>query len=194
MEVMHYRSSGAISVGDTCDGSNPKDGNRAPTATYQGYPCYHQPGRDFMRNLKPLYAWNNYWADTRGKVDLNMPAVGGPPNYFNSHFVVNRDYYNAVSASPQSSPSAPFNGTSGVGFGTLANRPATCTTNTAESGGGVAYFATDQGPQGTLYRCSAANVWTFHYAPYTYPHPLQGGTVPPPVALTPPPAISAVVK
>ena len=36
----------------------------------------------------------------------------------------------------------------GMGFGTLANRPTTCTTGTevADAGyGGVGYFATDQG-------------------------------------------------
>ncbi|HJT68698.1 MAG TPA: hypothetical protein VJ731_00785, partial [Terriglobales bacterium] len=42
--------------------------------------------------------------------------------------------------------------------------------------GGVGYFATDQGPQGTLYTCSALNTWTVHYVPYTYPHPLVSGT------------------
>jgi hypothetical protein len=70
----------------------------------------------------------------------------------------------------------------GVGFGTLANRPATCTA-------GVGYFATDQGswntstsnPQGVqqngadglLYTCTSTDTWTLYYTPYTYPHPLN---------------------
>jgi len=75
-----------------------------------------------------------------------------------------------------------FDGTSGVGCGTLANRPATCTT-------GVGYWATDQSCSdlsgvvgvnpttpisGMLYKCTATNTWTAYYTPYTYPHPLRG--------------------
>jgi hypothetical protein len=47
--------------------------------------------------------------------------------------------------------------------------------STGEPGTGVGYFATDQGPQGTLYRCSATDTWTVHYIPYAYPHPLVSG-------------------
>ena len=77
---------------------------------------------------------------------------------------------------------SPFGGTSGTGWGTLANRPTTCTP-------GVAYFGTDQGSwntstsnpygvqqnsaDGVLYKCTAPNTWTLYYTPYTYPHPLQ---------------------
>lgn len=82
----------------------------------------------------------------------------------------------------QASATSPFDGTTtiGVGHGTLANRPTTCTT-------GVAYFATDQGSwnqsgganpvswagQGRMDVCTSTNTWTNGvYAPYTYPHPL----------------------
>jgi hypothetical protein len=124
-----------------------------------------------------MYIWNNYWSDTRAKVAMNMEDLGGSPDYVPNHEQANRDYYNAVSASAQSSATAPFTGATGMGFGTLANRPTSCTTNTNESGGGVGYFATDAGAQGTLYRCSATNTWTVQYSPYTYPHPLvTGGT------------------
>ena len=77
---------------------------------------------------------------------------------------------------------ASFNGTSGMGCGSLANRPETCTT-------GVAYWATNQSCadltgmvgqnpttpiSGTLYKCTAPNTWEEYYAPYIYPHPLSG--------------------
>ncbi len=116
------------------------------------YPCSHQPGRDFAGNLRPLYGWNNRFTDTGGIVNLLAEA--------STTFVApNRDIF----IEPTS-----FNGTVGVGFGTLANRNTTCTS-------GVGYFATNQGAQGTLYRCSATNTWVEHYQPYTYPHPLVGG-------------------
>jgi hypothetical protein len=88
----------------------------------------------------------------------------------------NRDVYAEVSQSAQSSPSSPFNGTVGTGYGTLANRPTSCTPH-------VGYWATDQGNwngsgsggQGELYICTGTNSWTMSYEPYTYPHPLTAG-------------------
>ena len=77
----------------------------------------------------PIYVWNNFWSDTLAQVPLNFDDIGGSPDYFLLHVVPNRDYFNAVSASAQSSTTSPFNGTTGMGFGTLANRPTTCTAN-----------------------------------------------------------------
>jgi hypothetical protein len=77
-----------------------------------------------------------------------------------------------------------FDGTSGIGCGTLINRPSTCTT-------GVAYWATNQSCSdltgmvganpstpisGTLYKCTSTNKWEPYYTPYTYPHPLRNST------------------
>jgi hypothetical protein len=78
-----------------------------------------------------------------------------------------------------------FNGSVGVGYGTLSGRPATCTT-------GVGYWATDQGSwnskgsggQGVFYKCTSTNTWTLYYTPYTYPHPLRTGSIVTPAAPT----------
>jgi hypothetical protein len=194
--LQHYRSEasqlpqGECTAVEVCDGDWTAasgiplgDGNRSGQA---GYPCWHQPGRDGAGTLRPVYFWQNRNANG-AKVSVRIETGGN----INNHLRVNRDYYEAVSASPQTSPTNPFNGTAGVGFGTLANRPTTCSTNAdpADAGrGGVAYWATDQGewnssnpgPDGQLYICSAPNTWTLYYAPYTYPHPLVDGATPAP--------------
>lgn len=178
LEMTHYRSATPADAGyntslGRCDGTSSRDGNRTPLTTYFGYPCWRQPGRDFAGNLKPMYIWNNRWSDTGARIDMLVanPWSSIAPDV-EDHIKPNRDYYNAVSAAVQTSPSSPFNGATGMGFGVLANRPAACTTGTEplDAGkGGVGYWATDTN---TLYRCSATNTWTAHYQPYTYPHPL----------------------
>jgi hypothetical protein len=129
----------------------------------------------------------NVDTSTGGKVPVEIEnpwGLSNPSVY--DHVKADRDYYDAVSASAQTSPTSPFNGSTGMGFGSLANRPSTCTTNASEAGGGVGYFAIDQGSQGTLYRCSSTNTWTAHYVPYAYPHPLVSGGASAPAALLPP--------
>lgn len=178
MALQYYRSSNPNPEGcGTCDGTQGIDGNRSPTATYHGYPCYRQPGRTGNAVLRPVYLWNNRFSATGNVIPLNIEDAGGTV-LIQFHLVADRDTYQAVSKNAQTSPTSPFNGTTGMGFGTLANRPTTCTPGPEASdapNGGVGYFATDSGPQGTLYRCSTANTWTVHYQPYTYPHPLVGG-------------------
>ena len=125
------------------------------------YPCTDQVGRGQNQALDPAYWFANF-------VSTSQWTRYGTV----SHIQEDRDYYIQDSS---------FDGTSGVGCGTLANRPATCTT-------GVGYWATDQScmdmtdmvganPEtpisGTLYKCTATNTWTSYYTPYEYPHPLR---------------------
>lgn len=165
------------------------DGNSVAAT---GYPCIDQTGRGqgqlangqafpnmlntvtgtiawLHQNLEPWYIWNETLAS--GTVCNTQTFNGVVPT-------ANQDFYCQVSASVQSSSTSPFNGTTGTGFGTLANRPSTCTAGpggtyyTSPTGSyGVAYFATDTN---TLYVCTATNTWTAVYTPYTYPHPLDG--------------------
>jgi len=180
-----------------CDGTQSRDGNTSPTATYRGYPCKNQPGRapaggsPEWGTLSPIPVYKNInIGNGNAKVDTNHGCpFSGSPLYCAEHVVLGRDYYNAVSASAQSSTSSPFNGTTGIGHGTLANRPSTCTHTTApdgDDGGGVMYWATDQGSwntsstnpygvqasgaDGVLYRCSSTDTWTAYYTPATYPN------------------------
>ncbi len=100
--------------------------------------------------LEPVYEWNDTW----------NPVPGYPGVVFNNYdptvLVQNHDYYQYKDS---------FNGTVGVGSGLLAQRPSTCTLNTA-------YWASDHN---TLYQCTATNTWTAYYTPYCYPHPLVSG-------------------
>lgn len=180
-------------------GSNWDGGTYNGTDTVYGYPNLDQPGRgpgDLITGeapsqvnsttgtiawpnqaLEPVYLWNNIgdfvdgWS---GNIATNHAGE--------ERVQENRDYYLPASGI-QTSPSSPFNGTVGVGWGTLANRPTTCTA-------GVAYFAIDQGSwnqsatnpygvqqngsSGVLYKATATNTWEAYYEPYTYPHPIRG--------------------
>ena len=174
------------------------DGGTAQgTDTASGYPCLDQPGRgqgDLLvggfpnkinrrtgtltwpnQALEPIYIWNNTGGIVSGWGGTAYSDDSG------GRVAANRDYYPAASG-PQDSPNSPFDGSSGTGWGTLANRPTNCKT-------GVAYFAVDQGSwnkttsnpygvqlngaSGVLYKCTATNTWTPYYEPHPYPHPLR---------------------
>lgn len=160
-----------------CDGDSNYDGNEDTT----GWPCRDQIGRSTdafhwatvsfpspAQASVPAYIWSNY-----GNSGLVIPRVDSSSA---NHIQANRDYFTQVGT---------FTGASGVGCGTLANRPGTCTA-------GVAYWATTQSCStltdhvgttpttpiaGTLYKCvtvGETTEWQAYYTPYTYPHPLRG--------------------
>lgn len=119
---------------------------------------------------EPIYAWGNTFFGAPAAFASGSPSIT----------VANVDYFNGT---------AGFDGTSGIGSGTLASRPATCTT-------GVGYWATDQGSwnagtnsnytgQGVLYTCTSTNTWTLSYTPYPYPHPLRGEFLSPTTTVPP---------
>jgi hypothetical protein len=195
---------GSALTGATYIIGSPWDGN---TNAY-GYPAIDQPGRgqgDLLTGtfgvgggkvnsttgtpawpnqaLEPFYIWNNTGSViTGGSGGVLVNAAG------ENLVAENRDYYMPASGI-QTSPTSPFDGTSGTGWGTLANRPTTCTP-------GVAYFAIDQGSwntstsnvhgvqmngaSGVLYKCTSPNTWTLYYTPYTYPHPGRSADTPTP--------------
>jgi hypothetical protein len=167
-----------------CDGTSTADGD---SPGRQGYLCRDQigSGRDVCLSNpsnndagatgwcaqahEPSYFWLNRSGSSVTAIDTSGRGLS------TAHVLNDRDYYNEA---------ASFSGTSGVGSGARANRPANCTE-------GVGYWVTDEGSwnttlpantSGRLYKCTAANTWTLYYTPYTYPHPLQGAAVNPPTA------------
>lgn len=155
-----------------CGGTNPYDGNIGGTGRPAGYPCFDQqgwffgPGPNGTKTLTPQYFFLN-----RINGVLVDPQSGTGHELEDGYIRKNVEFYSDVWASCSGASC-----TTGVGVGTLANRPASCTP-------GVGYWATDQGTwnqapgtpggQGVLYKCTAPNTWTRYYTPYTYPHPLQ---------------------
>jgi hypothetical protein len=135
--------------------------------------CVDQPGRSLSisysgstpspsspanETLTPIYEWDDAGTTLHGNFGSATQAL-----------IANRDYYTDNQSGQQTSSSSPFNGTTGVGWGTLARRPTTCTK-------GVGYAEYASGAFVQLDICTATNTWTSaEYATYTYPHPLDGG-------------------
>jgi hypothetical protein len=141
-----------------------------------GYPCTDQMGWKFNENPTTGYTAHPAYfvGNTMNGALLGIETEESGYNNMSRFMVADREFYQAVSMNAQSNPTTPFNGTTGAGYGTLANRPTTCTQ-------GVVYWATDQGnwnkrpggSQGVLSRCESTNTWDDDfYTPYEYPHPL----------------------
>jgi hypothetical protein len=131
---------------------------------------------------EPLYQVGNRYTNVTKKVNTNDNTIKQ-----------DRDFYMEIGGAQTTADGCgtsclPFTGASGTGSGRLAQRPTSCTT-------GVAYWATNEGtwdstvlPSGKMYVCTATNTWTARWGgadnttgePYTYPHPLITGVIPPP--------------
>lgn len=181
----NVRSEVTVSTCGKCDGLSACDEN---TPGESGHLCRDQIGiaNDTVRwDDNPIGAWNQVFQPVYFWDNIIEPSTQIPIDNqgLDTWLLENRDWYKTDTA---------FDGTKGVGEGTIANRPATCTT-------GVAYWATDEGewnsrqagPDGRLYKCTATNTWTLYYTPFTYPHPLQSGAVVPPL---PPTNLGVVVR
>jgi hypothetical protein len=155
VSVDHERSSGDCTgnYGGWCNGTQSFDGNTGP----HGYVCLGQPGwgqpqATDMRafTFQGVFAWGN--SDAGSTVDLN---VANNTEYSSEHLVAGREYFNA----------------SNMSIGPIGERPVSCSPGPSNRS---VYVSTDENTQGaTIYVCTATDVWTKHWEPYEYPHPLR---------------------
>ncbi len=140
----------------------PNFGNRVQTPA--DYPIDDQigVGRDpKVGGSEPVYVWLNRAGSDQWAIGLSYSV---PVATMQQIIAADRDYFNEVSG---------FDGSSGVGIGTTAQRDALSPTRT-----GVGFWVTDEGdwnaraagPDGTLYVWSGS-AWVHEYEPYPYPHP-----------------------
>lgn len=169
--LMHIRSPWLLHFNNTCTGNNSPDNE---WGEYQGS-CWADLGSPATYNpeITNVYCWNNPVNGT------DSPLVyDGADNYCGVS--ENRNWYNY---------NASFNGTTGIGRGTAAPTM-NCTKGVAYWQASTATPTVDPAvvQNGILWKATAANTWTAYYTPYTFPHPLAGGTTPPE---TNPPSITS---
>jgi len=141
----------------------------------------HDSAPSSAPTLSPAYVFNNYWTGTSNKINVLVSTEDA--EWIES----NREYYKDA---------ASFNGTSGVGCGTLATLQGAAYYTSCTAG--VGYWATDQSCSditsfvgastdvtggertktsvisGTLYKCNATgDGWDSYYTPSAYPHTLR---------------------
>lgn len=145
---------------------------------------YATPGDWTTATSEPMYVWDNlkggaqwplsYKGIWSGAYERYRIQTGNPAATFTWEDIIqpDRDYFMEV---------ASFSGSTGVGMGAFAAKPASPTKT------GVGYWATDQGewdstngatPDGQLYRWNGS-AWVLHYTPYPYPHPSRGALAAP---------------
>ena len=145
-----------------------------PGTLYSGVPA--SPSSSAKETPSPTYAWMNSFSES----DFRHWSLLF--RYSRESFLIAITIPRQPIRQRKTSSTSPFNGSSGVGHGTLANRPTSCTPSSNGGTEGTAYWETDHNQ---LDFCIATNTWSTttsspaSYTPYTYPHPLTQDQDPP---------------
>jgi len=118
---------------------------------YSGWSYCTSSGYPKRDQINDSFYWNNM--NGSGTISptytCNSTSCSNCNQYDSMFIQLNRDYWLPAKGADSAKPSS-------------------CTENS--------YYGTTD--TGKIYRCSGG-AWIQHYAPYTYPHPLRGGVVPP---------------
>lgn len=132
-------------------------------------------GTDYVQKVSNSYYWNNRRNNTTllsTAIDSDLfqrePDIANDP----PSLVENREFWNHNTS---------YNGTTEIGVFVGSSLPANCTVGdgawiTAQSASDLTGLvgANPSTPiDGVFYKCTATDVWTEYFRPYTYPHPLR---------------------
>jgi hypothetical protein len=136
----------------------------------------HPDSEEPTTNPNPQYPNNSYYWNNRQNLTGSLFPVSEAGHLGDDPTVplVNRDYFS----------DGTDNGPAGISCG--SSLPGTCSTigqgywlttqscsNLTGLVGDKTTYPTRGVITGTLYKCTATNVWTAYYTPLTYPHPLR---------------------
>ena len=170
----NYDCTGSGTPYGCCTGSHTGSCVTAQVCSSSANNCY---------KVNHTYFWNNRRSDTNA-----IKSVTKGYDHWNRDLSIVSDPLELVQNREWWEQGASFDGTSGVGCGTLATLQGAA--YYTECTAGVGYWATDQSCadltglvganpatpiSGTLYKCNATgDGWDSYYTLYDYPHPLRG--------------------
>jgi PKD repeat protein len=145
---------------------------REESGSYRGHDANNPPAVDPLngqtQHISDTYLWNIYRNGVKYIHGENLPYIGDTINYADPTGIDYRPAYASYGVVPREDvhfwrEKTAFDGSSGMGSGSLSARPAACTLE------GAGYWVPDER---TLYRWHSG-AWQAFYRPLAYPHPLR---------------------
>jgi hypothetical protein len=154
----------------------------APTPQYSQYSCdsCQDPAYPaYSQHIQNTYAWNNHGNGVEQRLTKRLDYCADLSDGY--RITENVDYWNfnpnALDGNAEKGincGSAPPVGKCSIGDGYWQTSYSPCSSPPATMEDLKTYTQS-----GRLYVCTAPDTWTAYYQPYTYPHPLRGGSCSP---------------